>query len=391
MKSKFIILSFVVLMFLSNIAFAQYDNDFKIRIGIHFGSGAKSSYEIGGYNLAVNVNDRIVWNTRSNKAEVTKVNSVTISRESYAYPEDAFLRSNTIYYSEGYYYPVVEDWNGEFNTQNNIKIMSDGKALILAGDKNQYISSSDDIVSINGAKYRDFASIYNNGIKIYAINIVGMDNYLKGVISKEMSSKADLEALKAQAVASRNFAISNINKFAKEGFNLCNTTVCQVYGGVAAETASTNLAVDLTSDKLMYYNGEIVHAYFHASSGGRTESSENIWNISKPYLIGVEDFYSLGSSYDTWDTEMSSVELRLQLQKNGIDVGEILNIEAQHSENGRIVDLVINGSKSSYTLKKERIRTVLGANRIRSTYFRISSDNFSLTGNLDETLGPQTS
>lgn len=362
------------MIFLNNIAFASYDNNFKIRIGIYFGSKAKSSYSITGQNLSINVNGRSIWNTGSDRVDVAKAGSIYIG-ERYDSFESASIYSNTVYYSNGFYYTASENGFGELNSDANIKISANGNSIVLLGDKNQYISSSDNIVGINGALYRDFASIYNDGQKIIAINEVGMDNYLKGVIAKEMPSTAHIEALKAQAIASRNFAISNINKYIKNGYNLDNTTASQVYGGLSAETPNTNLAVELTSGELMYYGNEVVAGYFHASSGGKTESSENIWNITKPYLIGVNDHYSLGNSYDNWTVMMSAVEMRLQLQKNAIDVGEILSITPQYSSNGRIVELTINGAKSLYTLKKDRIRTVLGSNKIRSTYFTISSLN----------------
>lgn len=372
---KILFLLFIIFIFSTNIIFAnQYDNNFKLRIGIFFGTNAKDMYTITGENLFINIFGEEIWNTRSNKVVVSKSNGIYISKEKYSTYEEASIYSDEVYFNNGYFYPVM--LFGEYILGNNIKITSeDGKSLIILGDKNQYIGSRDDIVSINGTKYREHASVYNDGKKIIAINIIGLDNYLKGVVPKEMPSTWHIEALKAQSVVARNFAITNINKHIKEGFNLCNTINCQVYGGISAETKNTNLAVDLTSGKVMYYGNDLVEGYFHSSSGGRTESSENIWTNAIPYLVGVEDHYSIGNVYDNWHVSMTSLEMRLQLEKNGIFVGDIQNIIPIYSENGRIIELTINGNVSSFTLRKDRIRTVLGSSKLKSTYFTITSSN----------------
>jgi stage II sporulation protein D len=135
---------------------------------------------------------------------------------------------------------------------------------------------------------------------INAINAVPLEQYVAGVVARESPSSWPLEALKAQAVAARTYAVTTSK--AGDGFEQYADTRSQVYGGVAAETASTNQAVAETSGQVVTYEGEPVVTFFFSTSGGMTENVENtnLGTEPKPWLKGVEDPYDDVSPKHRW-------------------------------------------------------------------------------------------
>jgi len=113
--------------------------------------------------------------------------------------------------------------------------------------------------------------------------VIGLEDYVKGVVPNELSFPA-LEALKAQAIAARTYALKNRDQFASEGFDLLPTTRSQVYGGLTTETTLTTRAVDETRGVVATYHGQPINALYTSTCGGRTEDAENIFNDAVPYL-----------------------------------------------------------------------------------------------------------
>lgn len=125
---------------------------------------------------------------------------------------------------------------------------------------------------------------------VLPVNIVNLEKYLRGVVPAEMSSTAypQIEALKAQALAARTYAIKNRGQYANDGFDICNTARCQVYSGVNVEQEMTDQAIEETSGQVIVRDGELINALFTSTCGGHTENVENIFEGSaEPYLRGV--------------------------------------------------------------------------------------------------------
>jgi stage II sporulation protein D len=232
------------------------------------------------------------------------------------------------------------------------------------------------IISFGTVKYRGSLGIKRiaaGPINIY--NELPFEQYLYGVVPSEMPSSWNMEALKAQAVAARNYAILSSGKHTADGFDICNGQHCQVYGGYSNEKASTNQAVEETKGKLVLYNGQPITSYFHSSSGGRTESSENVWSAALPYLTAVDDKYSVGSPYDNWTKTYSTSDLKEKLAAGGMDVGDIVDlVPLEYSVNGRVTVLEIKGTKKTEKLVKEKIRSVLGSSDIKSIWYKVTTD-----------------
>ncbi len=228
------------------------------------------------------------------------------------------------------------------------------------------------LMTVNGKKYRGYTTFIGDRNGLSVINHLDIESYLYGVVPKEIPPMSGHEALKAQAVAARSYAYSTMTKHASEGFNVCDTTHCQVYGGYESEHINTNRAVDDTNKLVAVYNGNIASTVFHSSSGGHTESSENVWGGRVPYLIGINDPYSLNSINSNWKVEMDVDLLNEKLLSGGIDIGVINSIDiSDKTESGRVVQLVFNGSRGDAEISGERFRSLLGTTSIKSTLFSI--------------------
>ncbi|MFA5524512.1 MAG: SpoIID/LytB domain-containing protein [Tissierellales bacterium] len=279
------------------------------------------------------------------------------------------------------------------DNKNRIMLLDDNNNIMLMFDINHkiYLSSlstkNGGLVTIGSNSYRDYITFSRVEDELLAINNLEMQNYLYGVLPREAYSSWPIEALKAQAVASKNFALVNMNKHINEGYNLCDTTHCQAYGGYNLETIKTNTAVDETSGRVLMYSDTIVNAYYHSSSGGHTEDSENVWSEAIPYLRGVDDDFSFGSPYDSWQFEISPDELETKLLEIDLDLGYIEDISiVSRFNSGRVKELLISGNMGKQVFEKEKIRQVLGTSNIKSNLYDVYINDGTKETNLSQNI-----
>ncbi len=260
------------------------------------------------------------------------------------------------------------------NSQNNILLTLpiDGSILIASN------TFDNKIIKVEKDRYRDYIRLVSKNNEILVINHVELENYLYGVVPAEMPSTFHMEALKAQTVASRSFALSNINKHSAEGFNLCDTTHCQVYSGYEYERPATNSAVDETRNILAYYNGKVIEAIFHSTSSGFTEDSVNVWGGALPYLKSVEDSFSSESPYSNWSFTINLNELNNSLISSGADIGDLQGIEIFDSTStGRVNKVKIVGAKGEKTISSAEFRNIVGASKFKSSWFSVKNGNMN--------------
>jgi stage II sporulation protein D len=231
-------------------------------------------------------------------------------------------------------------------------------------------------IQFKGKKYRGSIVMYSMADSdINVVNELPFEQYLYSVVPSEMPAAWPLEALKAQAVSARNFAICTIGKHNTHGFDLCSTEHCQVYSGIAQENEKATEAVNATKGKVLTYEGKLITTYYHSSSGGHTEDSQNIWGSSLPYLRGVEDSYSLGSPHDSWTLELDKAAIKEKLAQSDIDLGDILDIKPlEYSTYGRVTKLEIKGTKETRIFEREKIRTILGTRNLKSIWYELKTD-----------------
>jgi stage II sporulation protein D len=168
------------------------------------------------------------------------------------------------------------------------------------------VTSSNGYVRLGGTSMNGITSgRYRGALKLYgdsgvtAVNVLGLNPYVQGVVPGEMPSSWHAEALKAQAVAARTYALTSDR--GGSVFDVYPTTQSQVYNGMDGEAASTNAAVRATKDQIVTYDGQPVTTYFFSTSGGKTEDVENVFGGEKvPYLRGVDDPYDNISPRHRW-------------------------------------------------------------------------------------------
>lgn len=226
-------------------------------------------------------------------------------------------------------------------------------------------------VSVNGHRYRGTVEVIAEGNLVSAVNHVGIESYLYGVVPREVPASWPQQALMAQAVASRTYALYVKHRSGDRRYDVRATTASQVYGGYDAETTDTNLAVDMTRGQVMTYNGKLVVAYFHANSGGYTESPENVWGVSLPYLKARLDSYSLGAPGSRWEYFLSYDEAARLLDEYGIHVSCVKSIRfTGKTKSGRIRKVSIVSDSGIWNMSANNFRLAIGASRLKSMFFR---------------------
>lgn len=218
---------------------------------------------------------------------------------------------------------------------NNIAIkLPDNKFYNTKTNNLVFSTSKGAFIFTKGKWYRGNleAQVRNNGITV--INDISLEYYLLGVVPSEMPSKWNQEALKAQAIAARSYAIANLGKRGSRGYDLKDTPEDQAYGGASAETKETNTAVKSTLGEVLVYNNKIIPAYYHASAGGHTQNSGGTWNRDLPFLASVPSFDS-NISKSGHGIGMSQYGAN-NMSKYGYNAYQILNYFYKNVSLGRI-------------------------------------------------------
>ena len=237
----------------------------------------------------------------------------------------------------------------------------------ISNNKNLIIRSSDRRgIWINSKRYSGKINIVFRNNKIMVINVLGVEKYLNSVVGSEMPHKWHIEALKAQAIASRTYALKKTNNGL---YDIDSTQTNQVYNGLESSTFKTRRAVRETRSLVITYKNKLINALFHSSSGGMTENSEEVWSNPYPYLVTVKDFDQKNPKI-RWNKEVSKSELKEIFPIiGGIQQIEVLNI----TKTGRIKNLKIAGTFGDKVITGKEFRSKLG---LKSTLFRptISED-----------------
>lgn len=216
---------------------------------------------------------------------------------------------------------------------------------------------------VDGKPYRGSIRITQTGSKVQAVNTLGLDAYLYGVIASEMQSSWPAEALKTQAVAARSYAMAE-----RRGgeFDVYADTRSQVYGGIAAETPSARAAVDGTRRRVLFYDGKVAQTFFSASSGGRTADVTDIWLDSKPvpYLVSVPDPYDTVSPYHDWGPVTVTAARAARL----LALPGLRGVTVRRAVSQRVREVLVGTPSGRVAVAGNVFRRAL---ELRSTWFRV--------------------
>jgi stage II sporulation protein D len=213
-----------------------------------------------------------------------------------------------------------------------------------------------------GRAYRGQIQVSASGAKLQAVNVVGLEAYLNGVVPSEVPHTWAAEALKAQAVAARSYALSHLQT---GSFDLYPDTRSQVYRGLAAEQPETNAAVQATAGQVVLYAGRVARTFFFSTSGGRTASAADAWGTPIPYLISVADPYDKISPYHQWGPlAFSAAKLGKVLRAPG----RLLDVQTTTNSSRRVASVTAIGARGESTTTGPAVRRAL---RLRSTWFTV--------------------
>lgn len=254
------------------------------------------------------------------------------------------------------------------------------------------------LIDANGHRFRGELALFPEpGGRLTLVNVLSLEEYLRGVLPAEMAPSAPFEALLAQAIVARTFALASLGRHAREGFDLCASNHCQVYGGVAREHPTTNRAVEQTRGQVLLCQGKPFTALFHAVCGGATDSPMDVW--SKPTepgcfkgIVDAKDPLGLdltaesgiqdlanrreevfcGDSPDFfWEMERTREELERTFARTlpivlgaPAPLGELRTLSVvSRTISGRATALLVEGSQGSYLVRGEGIRWLFGTGR----------------------------
>jgi stage II sporulation protein D len=223
------------------------------------------------------------------------------------------------------------------------------------------------------------------------VRVIPLEDYVGGVVAGEIAvgtldARVALEVLSLQAVIARTYAIANLGRHARDGFDLCSTTHCQVYRVsdrvLPANRPLIDAAVQRTTGQVLTFGGRPALALFHADCGGQTSAAEHIWGgEARPYLRAVRDDTCARDPASAWSFAVTRIEARDALNKNArTAVGSRLDhiSVVQRDESGRVVLVALDGERSPL-VRGEELRAVLsrqfGDRAVRSPRFHVRDDS----------------
>jgi stage II sporulation protein D len=236
-----------------------------------------------------------------------------------------------------------------------------------------FIPSPGERLVMNQTPYEGIFRIKRTGESLLVTNEVELERYLQGVVPAEMPPDWEAEALKAQAVISRTYALYKKKENFGKGYDLAGSVLGQVYKGAVADPR-TSASIEQTRGMVLTYGGEVALTFFHSTSAGPTEDASERWNIDLPYLKGVSCPLDRDSPYFQWERTITLRDLEEGLRKSGYPVRAVATLTPlQWSRAGRLLTVRILHDDGEIILKAEELRKALGFRILPSTHFAIDS------------------
>jgi stage II sporulation protein D len=244
-----------------------------------------------------------------------------------------------------------------------------GAGLVVAGQKLSSpltLSPGPTPLSAAGKPYRGRLQVFSDGKKVQVVNALSLEAYVNGVVGDEVPSDWPSEALKAQAVVARSYALANLSTVVTaRTYDLFSDTRSQVYGGIEAESPPVTEAVAATAGQVVVYNGTVVTTYYSSSSGGRTTSAKEAFGKPVPYLVSVTDPYDTLSPYHDWGPVLFDARKIAKALKLS---GGLVDLQALRGSSGHVTKVTAVGPTQQVTADGPAIRFLLG---LRSTWFTV--------------------
>jgi len=256
--------------------------------------------------------------------------------------------------------------NGQALTQKRVRLMPTLDVSVFVNGKEKRYRGDVDIIKTADNK-------------ILVVNTLGIEEYIRGVLYHEISPRWPMDAIMAQAVAARSYAVYQVMNNKGRDFDVYSDIYSQVYGGRMSERYRTNLAVLRTRGEILTHKGEVLPAYFHATCAGHTEDVRELWKHgSIAPLAGVRCNYCNLSPHRHWKKNLRLADIQAKLNQSGVAIDDIKNILVQDmDESGRNKTLkIISRTGKEAVISGKDFRQLLGPNEIRSNKFRVEMKGY---------------
>ena len=227
-------------------------------------------------------------------------------------------------------------------------------------------------VTVNGKGYRGLLEVSALDRGLLVINELPLEEYLIGLINCEISSAWPMEAVKAQAVIARSYAV--YQKQARRGapYQLESSVMDQVYEGCDVEDSRAARGVQESAGEVLSYDGKVIQAFYHSNCAGHTESSERVWGLSIPYLRGVPCQYCQTANPSKWEQTIPLKKVEASLRGAGFQVSGIRELKVQsRNESGRVQEVAVVSGQGRILVPSVAFRKALGYGIVKSTNFEL--------------------
>ena len=234
------------------------------------------------------------------------------------------------------------------------------------------VASAPAAVLVNNKGYRGVVEVTAADKGILVVNELPLEDYLVGLINCEISSQWPMEAVKAQAVIARSYALYQREMRKNAPYHLESSVMDQVYDGCDIEDSRAVRGVKETAGEVLTYNDVVIQAFYHSNCGGHTEAAENVWGMAVPYLQGVDCRYCLTAPSGKWEQKISLARIEGQLRSAGYQVTGLKDIKTgTRNSSGRLTDVTLIMSRGRLTVSSVNLRKMLGYSVIKSTNFEV--------------------
>lgn len=211
---------------------------------------------------------------------------------------------------------------------------------------------------ITERRYEDGLEITSKNKSLFIINVVKTENYIAGVVQSETwGATTNIDFFKVQAICCRNYLMNNLEKHAEEGYNLCDGVHCQAYKTRANKKEVTEGAYKSKGEVIVDSQGNIIETLFHSNSGGETVNAKDVWGKEVPYLVSVEDSFSVGGKHYQWEKYIKLKDWLNYFRNKGLKTKDkeiedaLLNFSQQEGRKTDIMGISLKTIREDFDLK----------------------------------------
>jgi stage II sporulation protein D len=247
----------------------------------------------------------------------------------------------------------------------------------------EFLAGRDGAIYLDSRPYRGKLRCIKDGDSLIVVNIIPLEDYLNGVLEYEVAHWWPIEALKAQAVVSRTYALYMKEMNKNKSYDLRSDVFSQVYGGKLGERRRIKRAVFSTRGFILMHQGKILPAFYHSTCGGHTDNVSHIWNMESSALSGVSCEFCLHSKHYRWDRKIRVEEFKDNFKRAGYEFNNIEKVLVKERyDSGYVKSVEIFADGKLTVISAKDFRSILGADIVRSRRFILDK-----TGNVIDVRG----